>query len=317
MTADSMGAEDGTRPGPDFIIGGAMKAGTTSLHSYLAGRDDVFIPEGELFFFDVDDVEQHPDFHLEPRSVPDFEEHFDRYREWYLDHFRGADPSQLVGEDTTTYLASSKAPARIRELFPEVKLIFLLREPVERCYSHYWHLVRTMRVGTSFERALESYGPLIGRSRYRPQLERYFRHFDAGRILVVLFEELVARPGRSLGRVCDFLGLSRSDSPAGDLPEKNVGGGFRSVRLALWYNRVTRPARPTRHGGRMPGVPGRTRGPLLRFLDGAVQGLNSTSGGYPPMVEETRDFLTRLFRRENRGLEELLGRELDEWWEGW
>jgi hypothetical protein len=115
---------------PNFIIIGAMKSGTTSIHHILASRDDVFLPEKEVYFFDVDDIEQHGDFFIKTKNgwtFHDFEADFDTYFEWYQKYFARAEPGQMIGEDTTTYLASKKAPVRIAKLLPNVKLIAVLR----------------------------------------------------------------------------------------------------------------------------------------------------------------------------------------------
>lgn len=128
---------------PDFIIAGAMKAGTTSLHHILKHHKHVFLPEDEIFFFDLDDIQQHPDFFMDARGkwiFHDYERHYQDYLEWYSSFFESADDGQVIGDDSTTYMASRKAPQRIARLLPDVKLIFMLRDPVVRAYSHYWHL---------------------------------------------------------------------------------------------------------------------------------------------------------------------------------
>ena len=121
---------------PDLILVGAPKCGTTSLHAMLALHPDVFIPEYEVFFFDVDDVMIHPDFffHRSGSSFHDYEGEFEEYLAWYRSLFTSAEPGQIIGEDTTTYLCSHYAPTRIAELLPDVKLIALLRDPVDRAY---------------------------------------------------------------------------------------------------------------------------------------------------------------------------------------
>src|SRR5688572_16204892 len=117
-----------------------MKSGTTSLHRTLALHPQVYLPPSEVFFFDLDDFDQNPDHLPLGRArrpvVPDFDARRDDYLDWYASLFEPARDDQVVGEDSTTYLASERAPARVRALLPDVRLVFLLRDPVERAYSH-------------------------------------------------------------------------------------------------------------------------------------------------------------------------------------
>src|SRR5262245_3229839 len=96
---------------PDFIIAGAMKSGTTSLHQILASDPRIYIPDEEIFFFDMDDLVQHPAFFY---PTPDrwltqsYQPDNPRTRAWYSGFFAPAREDQLIGEDSTTYLASEK-----------------------------------------------------------------------------------------------------------------------------------------------------------------------------------------------------------------
>lgn len=319
-SADGPGEPDGPRlRRPDFIIGGAMKSGTSSLHAFLDARSDVFIPRREIYFFDLDDILQHPDFHFDPRAAPTFDPGDDELLSWYRGHFDDAAEGQLVGEDSTTYLASRRAPARIRRMRPDVRLIFLLRDPIARSYSHYWHLVRTRRVGTGFEEAMARDVTIVQRSFYARQLRRYRERFPAEQILCVLYEEMLARPDDVLRRVLAFLDLPAPDEEALSLPHANPGARFRSVRAELLYNRLTGSVRGSRYGGRIPDVEGGALPGWLTRMDRAFGRLNrERSGGYSPNLRPaTRTFLGRLFRRENRGLEELAGVDPDRWWSWW
>src|SRR5512139_536133 len=161
---------------PDFIIIGAPKCGTSALHLILAHHPGVFIPDLEVYFFDVDDISIHPEFfqRRDGFTLHDFDRDLDTYLDWYRSLFAGAAPGQLVGEDSTTYLASRRAPERIARLLPSVRLIAMLRDPVARAYSNYWHNVRRARTARSFEETLRlEPGSLLTRGFYAEQLARY------------------------------------------------------------------------------------------------------------------------------------------------
>jgi hypothetical protein len=245
---------------PDFILVGAPKCGTTSMHAMLALHPDVFLPEHEVFFFDVDDVMTHPDFfvHRDGLSFHDYDAQFEEYLAWYRSMFAGAQPGQLIGEDTTTYLLSPDAPRRIASLLPDAKLIAILRNPVDRTYSQYLHNARSGRHFVSFERALRTNpGALMVQGFYAEQLERYRGFLNAGQMLVLFFEDFTEDPMRELRRVCDFLGLK--DLPPIDAISGSVTASRSRGRVPT-FQTTRAPKRQTHKLARCAG----TRGPFCR-----------------------------------------------------
>ncbi len=291
---------------PDFLLVGAMRAGTTSLHHILASHPRVRMPEREQFFLDSDDLDEHAEEHLDaagrfrPRS---FERELTTALPAYMARFDAPD-GVLVGEDSTTYLTSEAAPERARRLMPEARILVILRDPVERAWSHYWHLVSSGRAVLSLEASLISArGTLLKRSTYAPGLRRWQEAFGRERVHVALFEELWARPQEGIDGICAFLGLSeRLD--LGALPPARLHQHGAVVprwpglrRLANWLAR--RGPAPNRRPGGLPG--------LLARLSGRAR-------GKPVLDAETRAFLQEVLRAANAGLPELLGREVDGVW---
>jgi hypothetical protein len=139
---------------PDFIMVGAMKSGTTTLHDMLNTHPDVFIPKGELHFFDQDDILQHPDFNIYKKNhfwnYPSIYKKPEEMWEFYSNKFKGKE-NYVKGEDSTVYLASKKAAKRISQQKKPIKIIIILRNPTKRTYSNYNHLLRTSRAIYSFE----------------------------------------------------------------------------------------------------------------------------------------------------------------------
>ncbi len=301
---------------PDFIIGGAMKSGTSSLHLLLHELPDVFMPRPELFYFDVDDVEQHPEFFSGPDgawAMPRFAFRNDKYFARYASYFQDAPATALTGEDSTTYLASGRAPRRIRAALPDVRLIFLLRDPAQRTYSHYWHLVRSGRATAGFEETLRTTpGTLLQRSVYRPQVERYLELFPRDQLRFVLFEEFVEDPLATLRSVATFLGIRVPDMlPAP--PHHNPARIPRSTRLHLAGNRVfgrqgQRPARAVLEEPRSHGI-GMSAG-----WTGRLMRLNLTQARPPQMATNTRRALNGYFAVENEGVGELTSLNVAKHW---
>ena len=140
---------------PDFIIPGAAKSGTTTLYRVLAGHPELYFPENrkEPFYFSFGG------------EAPVYEDRaFVNHLIWntreYLDLYRGAGDDQLAGDASTSYLYTHKEAIRnMRALYGnqlrEVKIIILLRNPVQRAYSHYTYLVRNGFETRSFEEAVK------------------------------------------------------------------------------------------------------------------------------------------------------------------
>ncbi|MDQ3653997.1 MAG: sulfotransferase [Chloroflexota bacterium] len=302
---------------PSFIIGGAAKSGTTTLHHLLDQLPGVFIPRDELYVFAIDDIEQHPDFFVAPDGTwlhRDFDANRAEYLDWYASWYRSAPAGALLGEDSTSYLASARAARRIRHELPDVKLIFLLRDPSQRTYSQYWHDLRVGRVVEDFEATLRhAPGTLIQRSLYREQVARYLDCFPARQLKFLLFEHLVADPLAVLREVLDFLEVEAS----GDLratDHRNPARVPRSLALQLWRNRLFRDRVASRFRGHLPGTIAPT-GTGERLVRGRWARLMFRHDRRPPPMQPvTHRFLDHLFMHENDGLGELIGRDVNSAW---
>jgi hypothetical protein len=218
-------ATSGLRPLPDFLIIGAQKAGTTALYAYLRWHPDITGPSfKEVSFFDRHYA--HGDRwyrgHLPARP-----------RSWLAKQRRGRWP--LVGEASPSYLFHPLAPERVAALIPRGRLIALLRNPVDRAFSHYQHELSLGREQLSFEDALDreeermrgevermmqdpsyfSYGwwnyTYAARGLYAEQLERWFAAFPREQLLVLFSEEMLERPAETYGLVLEFLGADRRE----------------------------------------------------------------------------------------------------------
>jgi len=309
---------------PDFILIGAQKSGTSSLHYILAQHPRVFMPDGEVFFFDVDDREQHPDFFPARLGVEhDLDRDFARYAAWYDAMLRPAG-DRLAGEDSTTYLASKRAPERVERWAPEARLIAMLRDPVQRAWSHYWHLVRSGRATLPFERLVEERpGNLLRRGFYREQLERWRPALDAGRLRVFLFEDFVRDPQRVVDAACAHIGLADTVDVSTVETHRNKATPPISLPLRLALNRIRAPFEPYRYNRRVPGMPGYRPGrgrpdashPVTRAWEWLQEATSPKR--YPPMTLDARARLETLYRRENDGLDALLGVDLAAVWPWW
>ena len=306
---------------PDFIIAGAMKSGTTSLHQILACDPRIFIPGREIFFFDMDDLSQHPDFWYRDGTAwltQRYSPSDPRALAWYSAFFAAAEEAQWIGEDSTSYLSSAKAAQRIAELLGEARIILLLRDPAARAYSHYWHLVRTGRTTFGFEDALR-FAPatMIHCSLYKPQVERFRAAFGKERLLILVFEEFVADVEGQVKLVYDFLGIP--DPPDVGRVERHHNAALvpRWPRAQLWWNRVHRRfLAGDRYRRHLPNAPAAPQSPrVVRLADRVFRAVNpSLPRRPPPMRPATRRMLNEYFAVQNEGLDKLVEKDLRQYW---
>ena len=191
-------------PLPNFICVGAEKAGTTPLSLILRQHRAIFVPrQKETRFFTV----------LYPlQDLVLYETYF----------FNGYLDEKAVGELTPDYMRFPEVPARLREaLGPDLKLIFCLREPLARAFSHYLQCVRIMEENESFENAvaleaqrlaqnrhLGMRRAYLGGSLYAAQIARFLEHFPRENMFfMVLEEDFGAGRARTMARLFDFLGV--------------------------------------------------------------------------------------------------------------
>jgi hypothetical protein len=303
---------------PGFFIGGAMKSGTSTLHYLLDRHPDAYLPKRELHFFSMDDVGQHPE--LAGRSAatwvrPHYERDFDTNLAWYAGHFAAAGPEQLTGEHATVYLSSPRAAARIADMLPDARLIFLLRDPVQRALSHYWHMVRSGRAIHGFEKTLRvAPHTILTRSFYREGLEHYLRYFPRDHILVLIFEEFINDISSEFRRVERFLSLPHALDLTGLPLHRHPGEAPRFPRLRLLENRVLRDATtPPPPGPESDTQPPRSQRVALRIAQ-ALRVANPQVPRYPQPRPETVAYLQEIFARENAGLSGLIGVDVERYW---
>jgi hypothetical protein len=308
---------------PDFIIAGAMKCGTTSLHHILARHPYVFIPIPEIHFFDIDDLQQHPDFAFFARDrwwYPQFEDQHARYLSWYASFFREASPEQWIGEDSTIYLTSRKSAERIRRLLPNVKIIIMLRDPASRTYSQYWHFVRTGRMLWSFEDTLSTNpSSLLERSLYKQHIEHFLQFIPADQVFFVLFEEFIQNMPSVTRDVGQFIGINPEMFPSDLNLHMNRAWVPQSLRIQLWYNRLTRLSVRNTYRAHLPEAPlpdnfaiQKLKNKLFARLHRLINPIRE--GRVPPMHPQTRAFLNHYFSQENSGLSDLIGQDVEAFW---
>ena len=295
---------------PNFLIVGAAKSATSSLDRYIGQHPDVYIPpKKEAHYF----------------STPDFPPRFEgpgddgmntetiRDRDKYLALFAGSEGYKAVGESSVFYLYYPRTAERIHADFPQTKIIMMLRNPVDRAFSAYMHLIRDGREQLSFEDSLAAEEQRL-RSGFEPmwfyrelglyagQVERYLQVFGPKQVKVVLYDDFAMNPLGTVNEVFEFLGVNTTVSIDTSLHHNESG-----VPKSRWmYDFISKPN----------GVKELIK-PLIPAMIRERIGMKAKSMTLrrEEMNPSTRDQLQQFFVGDVRRLEKLIERDLSRWLE--
>lgn len=202
---------------PDFMIIGAMKSATSTLHEQLALQPGIVMSEPkEPNFFSDEDI-------------------WAQGLSWYWDLFSAAKEGDLCGESSTHYSKLPRHPKvieRIAEHVPDAKFIYVMRHPIDRLVSHYVHEWTQRVLDAPLSQAIDEHRALQDFSRYAMQLEPYFATFGKERVLPVFFDRIRAHPQEVLERVCKFIGYEGQPTWKVDDGPKNVSAD--RMRTSKW-----------------------------------------------------------------------------------
>jgi hypothetical protein len=271
---------------PSFIVVGPPRTGTSWLHKVLTPYANLPAPTKETRFFDL---------------------HYQKGYNWYLSHFP-ADGSVHgpMGEVAPTYFVSSEARQRIAEAVPNVKLIFMFRNPVQRVVSLYRMKRAYGMIPWNFEEALEKDSELISSGMYSTQFAEWRRAFKDEQMLVTIYDDLRSQPQEFINTITSFI-----DIPPITLDESMLGRVYSSEKMTQPRSYfATRTATEFADWCK------------ARRLDQFVASVRKSAliklflGGGDPLTEASPVALQRLeemFRPEVEGLEVFLGRRLEAW----
>ena len=283
---------------PESYLIGAQKAGTTTL-AYL--------------------LDQHPHLSIGQTKEPHFfTDNWTKGLDWYTKQFPDSANTVCLDASTSYSMAPltegwkhrnprvyEDIPAKVHSVRPDAKFIYLLRNPVDRTYSGYWHDVRMGVKNEESRTALQSDPFYLDVSDYYGQLLRWLDYFPLSSFHFVLFEELKERPHQVVDECFAFLGLDRSTNAIRLDSAKNqshqVGWvGRRVNQIEIAYPRLRAMLKSS----------------LPTGFKRLVNSVKTGSTPLPPMTEEDRRFLVEYFRERNQNLQKLIGTSLDGWARG-
>ena len=201
---------------PDFIIIGAMKSATSTLHNQLSAQPGIFMSSPkEPNFFSDDDIYNHG-------------------LSWYSGLFSYANARDICGESSTHYTKLPDYPdtiQRLKAVIPRPKLIYVMRHPVDRLISHYMHQWSVGVISCDINQAIDRYPELVDYSCYGMQITPYLQEFGHKAVLPLFFDDLKKNKDRALNRVGTFIGCTQPLIWIDDLTQDNQS----SQRIRRFY----------------------------------------------------------------------------------
>ncbi|MCA9275327.1 MAG: sulfotransferase domain-containing protein [Phycisphaerales bacterium] len=289
---------------PDFMIIGAAKSGTTSLANDLARHQGIFITDPK-----------EPEFFCR-------DENYARGLAWYESLYDSAKPDQIKGEASphyTDYPAMPHTAPRLAQAYPELKMVYIVRDPVERAYSGWLQKLKNqdrwggdLDVPRQFSEAIRSYRPLIDMGDYKLQISRILEYFPREQLRVYLFEDYVSDRAVMIRDLALFLGVDPGPLLEFDAKQSNASADhFETKAKNRMVNRIKQ----------IPGVEAAKELVPEKLRKGAVQaffqsplGKRAVQQAEPdPMSDEDRAYLVDHYRDAVSWLEGYMGRSLSNW----
>ncbi len=301
-------------PLPNFLLIGAPRSGTTSLYHYLKQHPQIYVSsiKGPCFF--AFEEGERPKF-----NGPGDQDYYDRNvitsLGKYLALFEGVTDQKAIGEGSVLYLQDSFAPIRIKRYIPDVKMIALLRNPVDRAFSNHSILLFSGREPVNeFEKALEleeqrimaNWAPMWGYKRlgfYSTQLSRYYELFPPEQIAIYTYDEFRKDTIATVQNIFDFLGVDRAFVP--DTSVRHI-----TSTKPKWKGLAVFLSRPSKLKSSLKLL-------LPTFLHQSLRTIatqwNTDSSQKPEIQPETRRMLMESYQDEIFKLQDLIQRDLSIW----
>lgn len=273
----------------NFIGLGAQKAGTSWVYACLYEHPEICAPIKELHFFS--------------------RERFANGKEWYENHFSACKKDAITGEFSTSYLYSKESPNLIKSLYPEAKLIVILRHPVTRAYSQYYNAIKAGEIKStiSFKAYCESNVSVLEQGNYAEQLSRYYSAFPKSQLLVLLYEDIEKDPRAFMRHVYKFLGVDPEFEASMVDTKINTARVPKLVQVDRLMHRIAERMR----------VLGFDKVVHLIRRSGLPDIVRAHNTARVPVINKEvieADDLTDVFRNDVRALSTMIGRDVSTEW---
>lgn len=301
---------------PNFLIIGAPRCGTTYLAENLATHPDAFIASGE-------DQDVARDIHFFDPNTPEGRKNQKKGKQWYYELFSGSENITAVGEKTADYLVDPDAPDLIACELDNPALIVMIRDPVERAWSHFCHSRHRLPPLTRFSDIVRSGQdiadvPILYSGLYARLLEPYFEHFGKENILILIKEDFDRNAATELARVCSFLGIAPDYSFPHLSTYINAGSPNHLSSIVARIGRLVKNLFPRAYRWLVKGPFSRLVRVFILILRGKnnKHHMNSLTSSQSPLDTDIQQKLREYYRSDVHNLSTLLERNLDTLWWG-
>ncbi|MBC8523269.1 sulfotransferase domain-containing protein [PVC group bacterium] len=259
-----------------FLMVGSQRCGTTWTAAALSDHPEVYLPEKKQSYF--------------------FDRNYDKGIDWFMERFSGVESQhKAVGEIATGYCLIDAIP-RMAKHFPDIKLLMVMRNPVDRAYSNF----QTRQIESnwsSFEDAIESDPDILERGQYSDQIDELLKHYKPEQVLFLLYDDLYSDDRSFLKTILDFIGVDSSieSKLIGQRKNAAVFPNLRNILHKLGLDPVVRVFRKSFFG------------------DWLRRSRKKKGSAYLPMNPRTREKLIEHFHPYNDRLETQIQRDLSHW----
>ncbi len=293
---------------PDFLIIGAPRSGTTSLHSYLKQHPQIFLPEFKeptFFAYNPHDQKVVQWYTRLEKAYRGLIRSMDDYKKLFAD----TGDALVAGESSTGYLLYPDSYKNIKKAIPDVKLIASLRNPIDASYSLYNWAYMAKVIDTPFYKFSEDqqikairdidkiyFNPYF----YFRNLKRYYDLFNPAQIKVLIFEEWTKSPEPTLKQIFEFLGVDEKFQP--EITVCYQSNIIRSNKIAFFMKTLLRKT-------------GEILTPVSPRLSGKLQRIaySKFSKKPPPLSPYVREKILKIYKDDIVKLEDLLQKDLSFW----
>lgn len=280
---------------PTFLIPGAGKSGTSYIAEMLGAHNEVFIP-----------YSKEPAFFSTLEGIGWYEKGIQFYYKNFVDYCG----EKEIGEASTVYMYDPESPKLIKKDLGDIKLIFILRNPVDRLYSNYWQEIKAGNTLPDFETLIRSNGKLANHMKYigfyNLHLERYFRLFPKKNILVLFHDDLREDPSAVFETITTFLNIEKF--PAGfDFGKKSNPASLPRSKM------VTRLLRNRSSIQKIKEHLPEKMLPYAKKVLASTRKLFQKPYSYPKMDDSIKEYLYNEYKPSIIELEKLLKVNLQSW----
>lgn len=281
-------------PLPDFVVAGTQKCATTWLYRCLENHPDVLVPNTD--------------------AVQYFNMNYNKDKNWYRSFFSDYDGEAVVGEESPSYIRSPSAPCRMAEMIPDAKLLFIVRNPVDRAFSHYWHEKSKSKISFEFEEVFENYDLFqnwVEAGFYHRNITRFEEKFPSENIKVMFFSDLAEDDEAFIREAYSFLGVDPDYTPEflnEKVNESRSRLGMEALNRAYWrsFDMAEKNA---------PQAVKDVLRPAHRMVVNGQWSLSRKSEYEEGMDEDTRERLESVFVEDARRFSSYVDRNLSHWFE--